>query len=87
VVLGPGGEPIERLSADAAGRHVDHAQQGLVVTGIAEQPQPGHRVPDLTAFEELQATNELVGHAAGAERELEGAGERVGAEQDREVVG
>ena len=71
VVFGPGGEPLERLPADAPRRHVHHPEKRLVVAGISQQPQPGHDVADLAALEELQATDELIGHAGGAQRDLE----------------
>lgn len=37
-ILGPGGQPLQRLPADAPRRHVDDAEQRLVVPRIAQQP-------------------------------------------------
>ena len=83
----PGREEVERLPPDAPCRDVDDPEQRLVIARIPQQTQPRDDVADLTTLEELDAAEQLVRDAAGAERHLEGTGEGVGAEQDREIPG
>ena len=80
MVVGPGGEQIERLPADAAGRHVHDAGKRLVIPRIFQQPEPGHDISDLAALEELEPADELVGNAAAAQRHFERPRQSVRAE-------
>ena len=81
----PGREEIERQSPDAPRGHVDDPEERLVIARIPQQSQPGDDVTDLASLEELDPAEQLVGDAAGTERDLQGAGEGVGAEEDREI--
>ena len=58
------GQPLDGGLADAAGRRVDHPQQGRFVGRVVHQLQVGQQVLDLLALEEGQAVDHLVGHAA-----------------------
>ena len=80
-------QPLDRGLADAAGRRVDHAEQGHFVVRIVDKLQPGQDVLDLLPLEELHAVDHLVRHARLAEGQLERPAEGVGAIEDGEIAG
>ena len=70
---------FQRTGANAAGREIDHAQEGRVVVRIAEQAQVGQRVLDFLALEEAQAAIDLVRHTLGEQFVFDDPRLRVGA--------
>ena len=56
------------VRADLALGRLHRAQEGRVVVGIGEQPQPGQRVLDLAAIEERGAAGQVVGNAQQLQR-------------------
>ena len=81
------GQALDGRLADAAGRRVDHAQQGHLVAGIVQQLQVGQDVLDLLALEEFQAVDHLVGDALLAQGEFQRPAQGVGAIEDGEIAG
>src|SRR3546814_5605322 len=79
------GQLRQRGRADPARRRLHRAQEGRVVLGIGDQPQPRQRVLDLAAVEERGAAAEVVRHAQQLQRLLQRARLVVAAEQDAEV--
>ena len=72
--------------ADAAVRDVDHAHQGHGVERILDQAQVGEQVLHLAALVEARAADEPVGDAAADELLFNGAGLRVRAVHDGDVL-
>ena len=73
--------------ADAALRGVEDPAQADDVGRVGDDPQVGQRVADLLALVEAHAADDLVGHADPDEHLLEHPGRRVGAVEDRDVLG
>ena len=86
MVGGPRREEIERLSTDAACGNVDDPEECFVVARIPQEPQPGDNVADFPSLEELDSAEKLIRDAPGTKRDLEGTGERISPEEDREIA-
>ena len=75
----------DRLVADAARRHADHAQQALVVAPVQHEFQVRHGVLDLLALEEFLAADDPGADIVRVEGLFERAREVVRAVQHREI--
>ena len=81
-----GGQALDGGIADAAGRHVDHPAEGLVVLRIDGQLEVGEHVLDLGPLVEGMSAVDTVGEIPFAQRFLEGARLGVGPVEDGEAV-
>ena len=87
VALGPPGELVLRLAADAARGGVDDAVEADGVGRVVHDAQVGDDILNLAPAVEAGGADELVGHAALQERLFQGAGLGVGAVHDRHAAG
>ena len=76
---------FHRAGTNAARRHVNHAQQGIVVVRVDGQAQVGQRVLDFLTLEKAQAAVDTVGHAGLHQHLFQNARLRVAAVQHRHV--
>ena len=64
---------LQRLVADAAGRHVEDALEGRHVAVVAQRAQVGQRVLDLAPLVEAGAADELVAQPVAQAGLLDGS--------------